>query len=494
MLALTRNNWKELYRIPGNVDAEFVESINDAKERIYDIVFLDSQLKKAEFANIRKKTKAYTVFYTEEVVLDHDTEQFLKSRKAQPISTNDLQSFFDLNIRNYYTKPYGEKYSSTNLLISSSFTGQVSWNGGFEISIEGEFGEDYRQIAYWKNRIPVYKGQCIEFYLEHEKQGDVSIQLEITQYAMGSVDKRLKVNVYTEEQLSDLFYLDNEEANSTIFISIKAKGKGKLVIKNLHDRYSRRGIGAFIPGGERYTSKNGEEVLAYFDPGDMKPPLNVYFSGFKLWEGFEGYNMLKSLGAPFLLFAEPRLGGGAFYLGEEDYEKIYVDVINSKMAELGFKQGDIIMSGISMGSTGALYYSCDVRPHAIIVGKPLASLGNVARNEITIRPGGFMESLNVLNKHEGGMDEECAARLNNKIWTKINKADFSQTTFVLSYMIEDDFDRTAYNDLIDNFSSAGVVIYGRGIHGRHNDNGKAIIKWFKDRFKSILREDYKRDI
>lgn len=494
MLVMTRRNWHEQYRIPDNISAEYVENLKDVKERIYDVTFIDLQIKKQDYDSLRKLTKAYTVFYTDEVVLDYDTEIFLGSRKAKYIKDDSIQAFIDNDLRNYFSKPYGEKYSSTNLLISSNFEGNVKWNGGFDVRIEGDFGEEYRQIAYWKNRIPVYREQCIDFYLEHEKQGDVSIMLELTQYAMGSIDNRLKVNTYTDEQLREQFVLDNECGDSTVFVSIKAKGKGSLKVKCLHDRHSRRGLGAFLPGGERYVSKNGEEIFAYFDPGDLKPPLNVYFSGFELMEGFQGYNLLKSLGAPFLLISEVRLGGGAFYIGDEDYESRFVDIIREKMNELGFDNSELILSGISMGSTAVLNYAPELSPHAVIMGKPIASLGNVARNEITIRPGGFMESLNVLNMHTNSMSDESVEQLNKRLWDKINKADFSKTLFAVSYMIEDDFDRTAYNDLIDNLSSAGVVIYGRGLHGRHNDNTSDITKWFKERFKSILREDYKRDI
>ena len=35
----------------------------------------------------------------------------------------------------------------------------------------------------------------------------------------------------------------------------------------------------------------------------MKPPLNVYFSGYRTAEGFEGYYMMKRMNAPFYLSA-----------------------------------------------------------------------------------------------------------------------------------------------------------------------------------------------
>ena len=66
------------------------------------------------------------------------------------------------------------------------------------------------------------------------------------------------------------------------------------------------------------------------------------------------------------------------------------------MKELGFTRDQVILSGISMGSFGALYYGCDIMPHAMILGKPLASIGDVAANERLRRPGGFPTSLDVV--------------------------------------------------------------------------------------------------
>lgn len=45
-----------------------------------------------------------------------------------------------------------------------------------------------------------------------------------------------------------------------------------------------------------------------------KPPLNVYFSGYRPAEGFEGYFMMNKMNAPFILIGDPRLEGGSFYL------------------------------------------------------------------------------------------------------------------------------------------------------------------------------------
>ena len=65
--------------------------------------------------------------------------------------------------------------------------------------------------------------------------------------------------------------------------------------------------GPIYNGGQRYNDENGEEFIYYFNPGDLKPPLNVYFSGYRSLEGFEGYFMMNSLDAPFLLIGDLEL-------------------------------------------------------------------------------------------------------------------------------------------------------------------------------------------
>lgn len=46
----------------------------------------------------------------------------------------------------------------------------------------------------------------------------------------------------------------------------------------------------------------------------------------------------------------PRIEGGAFYLGSEDYENGIKDVIQGALDYLGFTHDQLILSGLSMGS------------------------------------------------------------------------------------------------------------------------------------------------
>jgi accessory secretory protein Asp2 len=145
-----------------------------------------------------------------------------------------------------------------------------------------------------------------------------------------------------------------------------------------------------------------------------------------------------------------------------------------------------------MGTYGALYYGCELAPHAIILGKPLASIGNVAANERLLRPGGFPTSLDVLMNLYGDTDEKAIQALNDRFWNRFDKANWRWTKFVVSYMIEDDYDMDAYEMLLSHLQTAGVQVYGKGIHGRHNDNTHGIVSWFVSQYKRVIREDFER--
>lgn len=492
VLQLGKVDWRELYTLPENIELHYVELLEEAPPKPYDLVFLDRTPEKVEIGPLHQATKAYTLFATPQVNISGITEWLYCSKRGRRIKQSAVQRFFDREARNYFPKPYGEKFRFTNLAIAHDFTGAIRWNGNYSVCLQGDYGTKMRQIAYWRNNIPVFAGQCIDLWLEYKKDPEVSIALSVIQFVKGSISEIQQKWEFSEKDLKQIVRIDNQLAEGPIFVSLRAEGRGELQIIALHDRYSRRGHGHFLPGGERYVTSEREEIFCYFDPGDMNPPLNVYFSGYKTMEGFEGYNLMRNMGCPFLLVAEARLEGGNFYMGSEEYERVLCKAIRRYVVELGFSTNQVIFSGLSMGTFGALYYACDIRPHAVILGKPLASIGNVAASEKRMRPGGFPTSLDVLMRLCGDTDETAVERLNARFWNKFDGADWSRTKFIVSYMIEDDYDADAYASLIEHLQSGGAELYGKGIHGRHNDNTGAIVNWFADQFNKILREDFGR--
>lgn len=354
-----------------------------------------------------------------------------------------------------------------------------------------------------RTRVPVYLMLCT---LEDEEGRQVQSETKMNKYSrqlkkcVGESirysdiypDMLKQVWEFDEEQLQDVFRIDNESDQGPVFVSILARGTGSLNIISLHDRHSRRGHGFFLPGGERLVSSKGEEVFVYFEKGDMKPPLAVYFSGYRTQEGFEGYYMMRGFGCPFILVTDPRSEGGAFYLGDSEFEQMITDYVTDKLDELGLTKDELVLSGASMGTFGSLYYGSKLSPHALLLAKPLANMGNVARNERILRAGGFATSLDILMKNYDNLSDEAIEQLNNRMWDRFDSADWSQTKFIISYLYEDDYDPDGYPSILSHLKSSGVEVYGKGSHGRHTDNSANVMAWFKSQYNNLLHDDFSR--
>lgn len=474
--------------LPSYIQLECSSFFTKTEKRGYDLVILNRTPFPEEQEPLYWATKAHALFVTEQADLEQ-CRDYCESKLARKLQACRIDEFLCNYAKWFFHESYGEKYVPTNLAVSRNFKGEVCWNGSYSLKLTGDFGQSLNQVVFWRNNIPIEEEQVIDFWLEYTKTPGVEISLKAVLFASGSMCDVVATHEFSEEQLKKVVRIKAPK-RVFVFVSICAKGSGALEIIALHDRYSRGPYGHFLPGGERYVTSQREELFCYFDPGDRKPPLNVYFSGYKTREGFEGYNMMRAMGAPFLLISESRLEGGSFYIGTAEYESMLVSVLRKYMDKLGFEENQIILSGISMGSTGALYYGCDIRPHAVIVGKPLVNLGTIALNEKLTRPGGFPTSLDMLRVHGGGADRQAAQTLDSRFWQKFEATDWENTKLILSYMIEDDYDSEAYEEMVDALSTKDGQIYGRGLHGRHNDNTYGIVQWFVSQYRKILREDF----
>lgn len=153
---------------------------------------------------------------------------------------------------------------------------------------------------------------------------------------------------------------------------------------------------------------------------------------------------------------------------------------------------ELVLSGASMGTFGSLYYGSKLSPHALLLAKPLANMGNVARNERILRAGGFATSLDILMKNYDNLSDEAIEQLNNRMWDRFDSADWSHTKFIISYLYEDDYDPDGYPSILSHLKSSGVEVYGKGSHGRHTDNSANVMAWFKSQYNNLLHDDFSR--
>lgn len=495
VLQLGTRDFSTIMQVSACAEWHYDPDFSELPRKDFDVVILDREIAEEEFDYLIRFSRAYCVFLTENVIPRKGsvTGRLYKRKMGRRISAEELRILLEAGLPDYFPSSYGEKYIPQLLSVAQGFKGSVSWRGYEDVVLTGDYGDELTQIVFWRNNIPIYENQTIEFWLEYTKEDTVTISLEISlfYFVYGTKPDSQKVCLFSEDDLKDMVYVENhQDKTGYLFVSLKAKGHGRLTITGLHDRHSRRGKGAFLPGGKRAVTKEREEIFYYFDPGNLKPPLNVYFSGYKTKEGFEGYYMMRKLGHPFLLIAECRLEGGAFYLGSQEFENMMERIIRKHMLALGFKRSQVILSGLSMGTFGALYYGCGIRPNTILLGKPLTNMGVVAENERLKCPEGSHSWLDVLHKACGSLKPEAARALDERFWHRFDNTDWSKTRFAVAYMIEDDLDRNAYENLKSHLSGGMAWIYGKGLHGRHNDDTPGILSWFENQYQEIIRKDF----
>ncbi|MEE0954342.1 MAG: accessory Sec system protein Asp2 [Eubacterium sp.] len=413
VLQLGGQDLRERYSIPEEAEWFFEPDVT-SEEKEYDLAILARCVSAEEAAALRKLLRCRCLYVTEELAVDGLTLNLLAEKRAEALREDEWKSFLRDSLPLFYPYSYGEKFSPQSLVIADGFKGDVSWHGYTDVTLSGSFGEEMTEVAFWAGSIPLTRSQPLDLYLEFGAEG-VEISLRVIQFVSGAVSEIQKEWLFSQDQLKNPVTVENRDADGSLFLSLLAKGTGTLKIRELHDRYSRKELGTFLPGGERYADSDGEEVFAYFDPGDRKPPLCVYFSGYKTQEGFEGLRMMRRMGTPFLLLTESRLEGGDFYLGSKEYEDRVSSIIKKYAASLGFRKEEILLSGLSMGTFGAAYYACRIQPGYVLLGKPVLNLGNVAANEQLGRPGEFATSLDVLWKNTGSLDAVERAFLNRML-------------------------------------------------------------------------------
>ena len=184
--------------------------------------------------------------------------------------------------------------------------------------------------------------------------------------------------------------------------------------------------------------------------------------------------MMKRLGHPFILFADPRLEGGSFYLGSAEYEAKIKAVIEESLAKLGFTNKELVLSGISMGTTGAIYYGSKIGARAVIVGKPLINLGTIALNNTLLQ--------------QGKNSAKAATEFDQRMLQALKNSQLTAGQVLAAYMREDDYDGTAFHDLVENLQADQVKVIGHGYTGRHNDASNKVIAWFLKQYELLLQE------
>ncbi|HFI0026111.1 TPA: accessory Sec system protein Asp2 [Streptococcus suis] len=462
----------------------------------FHAIVLAGSVSEELLAPLSSTIEAYSLFKQKDVSVDNQSDTGICRQKV----LRDLpfqgtkQETIEYLYRNLFSGQYGAKLKIPEIDVNPNFTGTVQYDGNVGVIFDGQFGQDYETLFTFRFNLPSFS-MSLELWPEYIKEaGDTSIRMEIIALRKGSLGDIHNIIHIDEAQMQEPYILQSDEAVGYYSVSFAVKGSGRLKFGVTHWRYSREGLGKFVLGGKGYSDSKRQEIFSYFNPGDLKPPLNVYFSGFRGAEGFEGFFMMKSMGAPFVLIADPRLEGGCFYSGTDELENNVKRAIQDALDYLGFTSDQLILSGLSMGAFGGLYYAAHFKPHAVVVGKPFTNLGDTVANLKLRRPDEFETSGDMIRNVVGGSDQAAIERFNQHFWDKFAPVSFEKTQFAIAYMEQDDYDGHALERLVEHLADSETHIFAKGYEGRHNDNSRAINRWFIAQYHQFLKHDFGREL
>ena len=498
VLQIGRDDWSASCRVPAGLEWVFADVDDesgfdaDVIGRV-DVTVLDALCGLARLQAVDPLVTPYTLLVSRSLMtaFDDTYQQFFARKVAVYEDLEDRQGVVDEIPRRYFTKPFGQKLEIRTMLVSPFHESDAWYEGNAFLATNVDNDGDFRQLAMWKENILYENRRPLELWPEYVKDAGCEIELVVQLVQSGTADVIAYQKAYSEAELAEPIVFSHP-TSGYLSCSIFARGHGVVRIGPVHYRHSRLGAGDFLPGGRRIVDARREELFYYFHPGDLKPPLNIYFAGYRPAEGFEGYFMMSGLGHPFLLVTDPRLEGGRFYLGSDELEGQLREVIRELVDSLGFREEDVIFSGLSMGSFGALYYGSQFRAHAIIAGKPIIDLGYVAERGRLVRPKDFLTVLDIVNfwskTDDDGNPTTVDAFTRGLVERWNGDPGFGDTKILMSYMEQDDYDDAAYYTLLNSQTGKPTTVIARGYQGRHNDDSASIVSWFVNQFRRVIDE------
>lgn len=503
VLQIGPQNWANQYQIPTEIHWHFntLVSQQKAKNKItqYAAVIITgkNKLPASDWKRLQWLVAPYTVLYLLDVKKDLTPPAlaFLKMEAAQAI-TNKPQRIIAHLLSRFFIGQSGIRYLPTDLLITNKRIEEFEYLDAGHLKITLNTHDHWVNIGNYKSNFYVDPYRIFKIWLSLRT---LNIKVRLRLYPAlvgtdGSVENFEIINIDPHTKKEYQLKMKPDKRVRMISASLEAKGNGAFILGILHWRWSRAGFGDFIAGGRRIVDQVNHDDLAYYlNPGDLKPPLNVYFAGARGLEGFEAYPLFRRMHAPSLLFTDMRLEYGEFYEdASQNVGKQIEEVIKRSLKQLGFTTQQLVVTGISMGTYPALKYGSQLQAHAVIVAKPITNLGYVALRQRLQRPDEFDTIFDIDNQFINHLDESHLEDLDCLFWRRFEKNDLRQSRFFVGYMKNDDYDNQAVNDLKHSkaLKRAEQVVY-KGYAGRHNDNN-AVTSWFIERVYQVLRNDFKR--
>lgn len=441
---------------------------------LFDAIIITGQLSFGRYLQLNKFLSAHRIFLVEQQ--SGPILKMLGSKQYIDASQWPKQRLLALISENFYMKQMGTKMDMRVVkpVLNEQSTAKQFGNSHWEFNLVQDDHDP--NMIMWSD-LRLVSTYDFDMWMEFEKTSNLQMELEIT-HISAPTSKILYTERLSEKDLKQGVMIHKTDEWQYLAFKLVLHGSGVLNLGNFHFRKTRHEFGTMLPGGERLIDAQRKELFVYFDSGNLKPPLNIYFAGYRANEGFEGYPMMKNLQHPFILVSDPRLEGGEFYLSDQqELEDQLVDYIKRKLAWLKFKADDLNLLGLSMGTTGALYYATLLPARNVIIGKPLINLEYIATAGRNQRPDDFLTAYDLV--------EDLKADTLARPLITADDLKNPATNFYIIYMEQDDYDNTAMQLLLDHLGP-DVKIVQKGFEGRHNDNTGRVVEWFLIYINEIL--------
>lgn len=171
VLQLGAEDFSQTYQISNCAEWCYEPDFSGLPEKDFDVVILDREVKEDEFDFLVRFMRAYTLFFTDTMSVKKGdmTHQLIVRKRAKKISAKELEKLLKEELVDYFPGSYGEKVDPKYLALCQGFVGRVSWRGYEGVDLKGDYGNELKQIAFWRSNMPLFEEQVIEFWLEYAK-------------------------------------------------------------------------------------------------------------------------------------------------------------------------------------------------------------------------------------------------------------------------------------------------------------------------------------
>lgn len=242
--------------------------------------------------DLLKLLPANHILYDDAAELSPEVQALFELKGAFAVNMNDPATLTNTINRDWFPGQDSFKLDHGSLRVLGTFEGTVHRFGRYHLQLTGNFGQ-------------AFQPEC-------QASDDVLVRYQLTLINQ-TTDQPIHTLTFNPADYPTGKTLHLGDIDYYYTLSVLAMGQGQLDIGLVHISRGRERFGSLFPGGQFHhvPGSLNENFYSYFDAGDMRPPLNVYFSGFNMSDHFEGNFMMERFGAPFLLVSDPRLNGGA---------------------------------------------------------------------------------------------------------------------------------------------------------------------------------------